>query len=201
MHPTFQTGDLLTVEPCGFTDIGVGDLVVFENRLPQRDIWFIAHRVLEKSEGPQGPFLVVRGDAPNQSKKMFVASHEVLGKVIHIERKKRLATFFKLFHKRRGIRKLKGGLVATYKKHPGMVARKIMDEVILVPIQKNVANMQSIFSLNPMGAKVWELIDGKNTEENIAKVLSEEHEVSPALVRKDLSILISQLKEIGAIEA
>ena len=43
-----------------------------------------------------------------------------------------------------------------YKKHGDIVSRKIMDEVILVPILKNVANMQSIFTLNETGAKIWE---------------------------------------------
>ena len=88
-----------------------------------------------------------------------------------------------------------------YKKHGDIVSRKIMDEVILVPIRKNVANMQSIFTLNETGAKIWEWIDGKNTEEDIAKALAKEHDMEESVVRKDVSTLIAQLKEVGAIEA
>lgn len=86
-----------------------------------------------------------------------------------------------------------------YQKHPNMVARKIMDEVILVPVSRNVADMQSIFTLNETGARVWELLDGKNSEEDIVRTLVEECEVDQAKVREDVAVLISQLKEIKAI--
>jgi len=81
-----------------------------------------------------------------------------------------------------------------------MVARKIMDEVILVPIHRNVADMQSIFTLNETGARIWELIDGKNSAEGIVRVLASEHEVSKGEVEKDVTLILSQLKEIGAIQ-
>jgi len=87
-----------------------------------------------------------------------------------------------------------------YQKHPDMVARKILDEVILVPVSRNVADMQSIFTLNETGARIWELIDGKNTEEDILRRLTEEHEVDPATAKNDLSVILGQLQEIRAIQ-
>ena len=86
-----------------------------------------------------------------------------------------------------------------YQRHPDMVARKILDEVILVPVSRNVADMQSIFTLNETGARVWDMIDGKNTEDDIVKTLVEENEVEEAQARQDLSVILSQLQEIRAI--
>lgn len=87
-----------------------------------------------------------------------------------------------------------------YQKNPGMVARKIMDEVILVPVRKNVADMKSIYTLNETGAKAWELIDGKNEVDDIVRAIVEEHEVEAAKAKADVETLIAQLKEVGAIE-
>ena len=88
----------------------------------------------------------------------------------------------------------------VYQKHSKMVARRIRDEVMLVPILNNAADIQSLFTLNETAARVWELIDGNNQEEDIVRTLVAEHEVDPDQAQADLSSLLSELKEIGAIE-
>ncbi|MDO8526870.1 MAG: PqqD family protein [Deltaproteobacteria bacterium] len=87
-----------------------------------------------------------------------------------------------------------------YQKHSNMVSRRIMDEVILVPISRNAADMQNIYSLNSTGARVWDLLDGKNSAEQILQTLVEEHEVDAQTVRSDFDSLMADLREIGAVE-
>ena len=52
-------------------------------------------------------------------------------------------------------------LERCFQKDPNIVSRKIADEVILVPIRHNVGDLESIYTLNEVGARIWELVDGQ----------------------------------------
>lgn len=65
----------------------------------------------------------------------------------------------------------------VYKKNDSFVFRKIADEYILVPIRQNVGDLESIYTLNEVAARIWELIDGKMKVEGIKEKLIEEFEV------------------------
>lgn len=84
-------------------------------------------------------------------------------------------------------------------KDPNMVSRQIDDEVILVPIRRNVADLESIYTLNPVAARIWELIDDKRQVENIKEVILQEYEVDEEKAEKDLLEFLSQLEEIKAV--
>ena len=86
-----------------------------------------------------------------------------------------------------------------FTRDPSMVFRRIADECILVPIRKNVGDVESIYTLNDVGAQVWELIDGERRVEEIRDQIVAEFEVSPGETEDDLAILLQQLDEIGAI--
>jgi len=87
-----------------------------------------------------------------------------------------------------------------YKKDPNIVSRKIANEFILVPIRHNVGDLESIYTLNEVAARIWELIDGKRTVGEIRDKLLQEFEVTPQEAEKDLSGYIGELKSIGAIK-
>lgn len=195
MLPTFGRGVFLTIAPCPFVKAQVGDIVVYD----QGEL--VAHRVFKKHGEEAQPYLLTRGDAYRSGEKA-VFPQQVLGRVVGIE-PNGILTFIKQLTKGAFFRRwlcLKKGNRMIYQKHSNMVARKILDEVILVPVCKNVANMQSIFTLNETGAFVWDRINGKNSEEDILKTLIEKHEVEEEKAKADLSLLLDQLKEIGAIE-
>lgn len=92
-----------------------------------------------------------------------------------------------------------GELGKQYRKNEDIVFRKINDETILVPIKDNVGDMGAIYSLNEVGAFVWEHLDGANRLLDIEDMVSEEFEVSPQKAEGDLCEFVSQLKEIDAI--
>jgi hypothetical protein len=54
-----------------------------------------------------------------------------------------------------------------YKHDPNIVARMIGGEMILVPIRKNVGDMENIYTLNETAARIWELVDGQHSLEEI----------------------------------
>ena len=86
-----------------------------------------------------------------------------------------------------------------YEKDESMVGRKIADELILVPTTQNVADINYIYTLNELGARIWELIDGQRTVEEIRDAIVEEYEVSPDMTEADLIEFIQQLEAIGGV--
>lgn len=91
-------------------------------------------------------------------------------------------------------------LSAVLQKNPSFVSRKIADEVILVPISRTVGEIDCLYALNEVGARIWDLIDGDRSLKEMRDAIVEEFEVSEMEAQEDLTVLIEQLKEIGAIK-
>ena len=87
----------------------------------------------------------------------------------------------------------------VYSKSNSIVSRKIADEFILVPIRQNVGDLESIYTLNETGARIWELIDGKRNMGEIKDKIVGEFEVTPEEAEKDLVEHLQQLEKIKAI--
>jgi hypothetical protein len=87
----------------------------------------------------------------------------------------------------------------VYRRDDSFVSRRIEDEVILVPIRQNVADLESIFTLSEVGAHIWEQIDGLRTTSEILASLVGEFEVTEEEAEKDLKEFLEQLSVIGAI--
>ncbi len=87
-----------------------------------------------------------------------------------------------------------------YQKSPDIVSRKIADEVILVPIRQNVGDLESIYTLNEVAVRIWELIDGERKMGEIKDTIVEEFAVSLEEAEKDLRELLQKLEEIEGIK-
>ena len=91
-------------------------------------------------------------------------------------------------------------MTTYFTKNPSMVARKIAGEFILVPIRQDVGNLQFMYTLNEVGGRIWELLDGTGTTaEEIVTVLTEEFEVEAPEAGADVNEFLEQMKEIGAV--
>lgn len=86
-----------------------------------------------------------------------------------------------------------------FRKNANFVFRRIEDETILVPIKDNVGDMGCIYTLNSVGAFIWQQIDGDTSLEEMKNRLLEEFEVTPAQAETDLSEFIGQLLAIDAL--
>ena len=80
-----------------------------------------------------------------------------------------------------------------------IVARRIGDEFILVPIRQQAGEVDSIYTLNEVGARVWELLDGQTSLGAIRDAIVEEFEVSPEEAEVDLLAFVGQLQSVGAV--
>ena len=86
-----------------------------------------------------------------------------------------------------------------YEKDENIVSRKIADELILVPIKQKVGDIQSMYTVNEVGSRIWELIDGGTSVEAIASVLTQEYEVEATQAEADTREFLEQLMQIGAV--
>ncbi|HLE21403.1 MAG TPA: PqqD family protein [Vicinamibacteria bacterium] len=88
----------------------------------------------------------------------------------------------------------------VYRVSERIASRKIVDEVILVPLRDKVAEMESLYSLNAVGARVYELIDGKRAVRDIVAAIVEEFEVDSRQAESDVTQFVEQLLSINGIE-
>ena len=87
-----------------------------------------------------------------------------------------------------------------YQRDPNIVSRKIANEVILVPIRHNVGDLESIYTLNEVAARIWELIDGRRNTDQIRNIIIEEFQVSAEEAEQDLNEFIKKLEKIEGIK-
>ena len=88
---------------------------------------------------------------------------------------------------------------AVYARNDQVVSRRIVDELILVPIRKDVADMETLYTLNDVGARVYELIDGKRKVSEIVDSIVTEFDVTSAEANSDVEEFIEQLIQIDSI--
>ncbi len=86
-----------------------------------------------------------------------------------------------------------------FAKDPSIVSRNIAGEQILVPIRQKAGEIESIFTLNEVASRIWELLDGKKQVKEIKNAIVEEFEVSPKEAEEDLLKFLQQLEEAGAV--
>jgi hypothetical protein len=79
------------------------------------------------------------------------------------------------------------------------VTREVAGETIVVPIRAGVGELDSIYTLNEVGATIWSLIDGTRTADEIALAVVETFEVEPEQARRDVEEFLASLTEAGMI--
>ena len=78
-----------------------------------------------------------------------------------------------------------------------VVTRKTGNEYVLVPVADNIADMDSVYTLNETGAFIWEHIDGKRDASEIAVLVTEEFDTDRETAENDvLDFLISMKRHL-----
>lgn len=90
-------------------------------------------------------------------------------------------------------------LDTVFAKNDQVVSRKIVDELILVPMRKDVADAETLYTLNEVGARVYELIDGERPLQEIMDTIVNEFEVTQQQAESDVREFVAQLLEIESI--
>ncbi|HEX2059629.1 MAG TPA: PqqD family protein [Thermoanaerobaculia bacterium] len=92
---------------------------------------------------------------------------------------------------------LDGGRV--FRRSTEVVARQVGLESILVPIRHNVGNLDFVYTLSPVAARIWALLDGTRSIDAIVTELCQEFEVDRATAMADVSALVSDLAEASLV--
>lgn len=88
---------------------------------------------------------------------------------------------------------------AVYERVSGFVEKKVGDEMILVPISNQVAQMSEVFTLNELGAFVWQHIDGVKSMQDIVNEVLKLYESTEQIVISDVSDFVTGALNKGLI--
>jgi hypothetical protein len=83
--------------------------------------------------------------------------------------------------------------------HGNIVSRKVADELFLVPVTGNIANMQRIFTLNPVAEYIWQELQNHKTLSEIRDGILKTFEVGKKQAESDIREFISELIDAGLI--
>ena len=76
-------------------------------------------------------------------------------------------------------------------------ARKVGEELVLVPLKNNIAQMTEMFTLNPVAAFIWENINDQTTETDLIQKIVEEFDVDIQTAKEDLMQFVSEINSIS----
>ena len=88
----------------------------------------------------------------------------------------------------------------TYARNPDFIFRKVVEEMILVPIVQDVVNMDFVLALNDVGATIWQQLETPQTRENFTRAILSEYNAEPEVIEADLEYFLRELFEFGAIK-
>ena len=87
----------------------------------------------------------------------------------------------------------------VYQKGGNIVCRSIAGELILVPISHEAEDRACFYTLNSVGARIWELLDGQRPVGDIAGTIVEEYEVDLERARNESMRFLRRLEEMGMV--
>jgi hypothetical protein len=90
-------------------------------------------------------------------------------------------------------------LQQIYQKNPDFIGRKIGGELVLIPLQKKIYDITSIYNMNEMACEIWDRLDGRKNLDEIQQELLALYEVPSGTLSQDMQTLIEQLEEIKAV--
>jgi hypothetical protein len=84
-------------------------------------------------------------------------------------------------------------------KSSSFVERNVGEEKVLVPLSDDVVNMNKVFTLNGVGAFIYDQVDGKRSVYNICDILMAEYDVDKAVALKDVEHFFCEALEKGVL--
>lgn len=76
-----------------------------------------------------------------------------------------------------------------------VVTTRTGDEYVLVPVANDIADMNSMYTLNETGAFIWEHIDGKNSVEDIITELTRVYDINYETAENDVLAFMDNMSK------
>lgn len=90
-------------------------------------------------------------------------------------------------------------LERVLKQDENVVARRVADEDLLVPIRGRLADMQRIFALDPVASHIWSRLDGRTPLRAITASVVAEFEVDTEQAGHDVMAFVAALEAAGLV--
>lgn len=88
---------------------------------------------------------------------------------------------------------------ARYERNPDVIYRRIVEESILVPVYQEVADMDCIYTLNPVAAFIWEQLEAQTSLAELQAAIVARYDVDPEAAEADVLAFIQELESAGAV--
>lgn len=86
-----------------------------------------------------------------------------------------------------------------YVRNRDFVFRTIVDEAVLVPIRRDVAEMDCIYTLNPVAAWIWQSLGEGATLPELESAVLQRFDAEPEAVAADVVRFVAELEAAGAV--
>ena len=87
-------------------------------------------------------------------------------------------------------------LQTLYKIKTKFVAREVGNEMILVPLTGNVAQMSELFTLNETARFIWQNITENTTIADIENLMTTEFDIDTETAKEDIDKFMKQLESM-----
>jgi hypothetical protein len=90
---------------------------------------------------------------------------------------------------------------ARFIRNHDVVARQIEGELIIVPIRRGVGDLNSLYTLNPVGSVLWDFMTEGHTLDEMVSRVCEEFEVNTSDAHKDIETFLNSLVEEKLVQS
>ena len=82
-----------------------------------------------------------------------------------------------------------------YLRNPELITASLEEDLVMLDIEQG-----KYFSLNPVAARIWELLENPSTNQDLCVVLENEFDVSSEQCAKEVKVLLAELLEMKLIK-
>jgi hypothetical protein len=86
-----------------------------------------------------------------------------------------------------------------YLRSSAVVSREIADETLVVPIRGGAGDLNSIFSFNPIGSDLWDLLEQEVSVEEMTSWVTDHYDVGEEKAFADIREFVGELLGAGLV--
>jgi hypothetical protein len=89
---------------------------------------------------------------------------------------------------------------ARFIRNRDVVSRQIEGELVIVPIRRGVGDLNSLYTLNPVGSVLWDFMTEGHTLPELVGRVCEEFEVNASQAQEDIELFLRSMFEEKLIQ-
>ena len=90
---------------------------------------------------------------------------------------------------------------ARFVRNQNVVSRQIEGELIIVPVRRGVGDLNSLYTLNPVGSVLWDFMAHEHSLPEMVQRVCDEFEVTSSQAKSDIQAFLDSMLEEKLIES